>query len=55
VRRYVVAHEVAHLRHLDHGGRFKALEAQLYGPGLSEAKALLRRLGPRLRRVGRRR
>jgi hypothetical protein len=55
VRRYVVAHEVAHLVHLDHGPGFKALEARLYGPGLSEAKAALRRIGPRLRRVGRRR
>ena len=52
-RRYVVAHEVAHLRHLDHGPRFKALEAQLYGPGLADAKATLRRVGPRIRRVGR--
>ena len=55
VRRYVVAHEVAHLVHLDHGPKFKTLEARLYGPGLAEAKAVLRRLGPRLRRVGRRR
>ncbi len=55
VRRYVVAHEVAHLVHLDHGAKFKALEARLYGPGLSEAKAMLRRIGPRLRRIGRRR
>ena len=54
VRRYVVAHEVAHLVHLDHSGKFKALEARLYGPGLAEAKAALRRLGPRLRRLGRR-
>jgi hypothetical protein len=53
VRRYVVAHEVAHLVHLDHSIRFKALEAHLYGPGLAEAKAALRRIGPRLRRVGR--
>jgi predicted metal-dependent hydrolase len=54
VRRYVVAHEVAHLKHLNHGADFKALEAQLFGPGLSEAKAALRRLGPWLRRLGRR-
>lgn len=54
VRRYVVAHEVAHLAHLDHGLRFKALEARLFGPGLAEAKADLRHLGARLRRVGRR-
>jgi predicted metal-dependent hydrolase len=53
VRRFVVAHEVAHLVHLDHGAKFKALEARLYGSGLAEAKAALRRLGPRLRRIGR--
>ena len=55
VRRYVVAHEVAHLAHLDHSAKFKALEARLYGPNISEAKAQLRRLGPRLKRIGRRR
>ena len=55
VRRFVVAHEVAHLVHLDHSARFKALEAKLYGPGLAEAKAQLRRAGPRLKRIGRRR
>ena len=53
VRRYVVAHEVAHLVHLDHSSRFKELEARLYGVGLAAAKADLRRLGPRLRRIGR--
>jgi predicted metal-dependent hydrolase len=53
VRRYVVAHEVAHLVHLDHGRDFKAVEARLFGPGLAEAKAALRRVGPRLRRIGR--
>jgi predicted metal-dependent hydrolase len=55
VRRYVVAHEVAHLVHLDHGAKFRALEATLYGSGVAEAKAALRRFGPRLRRVGRQR
>ena len=54
VRRFVVAHEVAHLVHLNHGAEFKALEARLFGPGLAEAKAALRRVGPRLRRIGRR-
>jgi predicted metal-dependent hydrolase len=54
VRKYVVAHEVAHLVHLDHSAKFKALEARLCGPGVSAAKAQLRRLGPRLKRVGRR-
>jgi hypothetical protein len=53
IRRYVAAHEVAHLVHLNHGPEFKALEARLFGPGLSQAKATLRRIGPRLRRVGR--
>jgi len=53
VRRFVVAHEAAHLVHLHHGPEFKAIEAELFGPGLSRAKAALRRIGPRLRRVGR--
>jgi len=53
VRRYVVAHEVAHLVHLHHGPEFKALEARLFGAGLARAKAELRRVGPRLRVLGR--
>ena len=53
-RRYVVAHEVAHLAHLNHGPQFKALEARLFGPGVAAAKSALRRVGPRLRRIGRR-
>jgi predicted metal-dependent hydrolase len=53
VRRYVVAHEVAHLVHLHHGPEFKRLEARLFGPGVAQAKASLRRIGPRLRRIGR--
>ena len=40
--------------HLNHGPEFKALEARLFGPGVAEAKASLRRVGPRLRRIGRR-
>ncbi|MEO7635328.1 MAG: SprT family zinc-dependent metalloprotease [Sphingomicrobium sp.] len=54
VRRFVVAHEVAHLVELNHGAEFKALEARLFGTGVAEARSLLRRIGPRLRRIGRR-
>lgn len=54
-RRFVVAHEVAHLVHLDHSAKFKRLEAKLFGPGLAEAKSQLRSIGPRLRLFGRRR
>lgn len=53
VRRFVVAHEVAHRVHLDHGKSFHALEARLYGGEVSAARSELRRLGPRLKRVGR--
>lgn len=53
VRRFVAAHEVAHLVHLNHGPEFKALEARLFGTGLAAAKASLRGIGPRLRLIGR--
>lgn len=51
-RRFVVAHEVAHLKQLNHGPGFKALERELFGGDTSAAEALLRRSGPRLRRIG---
>ncbi|HET9810201.1 MAG TPA: YgjP-like metallopeptidase domain-containing protein [Sphingomicrobium sp.] len=51
-RRYVVAHEVAHLRHLDHGAGFKAFERLLFGGETVAAQALLREAAPRLRRIG---
>lgn len=52
VLRYVVAHEVAHLKHLDHGREFKALERSLFDGDTTAASTLLRTIGPRLRRIG---
>jgi len=52
---WVVAHEVAHRHHMNHGPRFKALEAELYDGNVAAARRDLRALGPRLKRVGRRR
>jgi predicted metal-dependent hydrolase len=52
-RRYVVAHEVAHLVHLHHGPEFKALESKLFDGNAAEARRLLRSAGPRLKRIGR--
>lgn len=50
--RWLVAHEVAHRRHMNHGPEFRALEAELYGGNVPTARAELRALGPRLKRVG---
>lgn len=52
VRRYVVAHEVAHRRHMDHGAKFHALEEQLFGGPVEAPRSMLRRIGPGLKRVG---
>ena len=51
-RRFVVAHEVAHLRHLNHGAEFKTLESALFDGDVAAARNLLRRVGPRLKRFG---
>jgi predicted metal-dependent hydrolase len=50
VQDYVVAHEVAHLRHLNHGTAFWALADQL-SPHRAAAEAWLAQEGPRLLRV----
>jgi predicted metal-dependent hydrolase len=49
---YVVAHEVAHLRHLDHGTRFWKLTAQLTDGDVELAKAWLNGHGQDLLRYG---
>jgi predicted metal-dependent hydrolase len=48
---YVVAHEVAHLRHLNHGAKFKALVADL-ADDEDGAEAWLSREGTTLHRYG---
>ena len=51
VQDYVVAHEVAHLRHMNHGPLFWALVGTLT-PHMQAAMLWLRDEGPRLMRVG---
>lgn len=51
--RWLVAHEVAHRRYMDHSPAFHALEAELYGGDVRAARVELRALGPRLKRIGR--
>ena len=51
VQEYVAAHEVAHLRHMNHGARFWALVDALT-PHTEAAVNWLREEGPRLLRVG---
>ena len=51
VRRFVVAHEVAHRVHMNHGAAFHALEQELFGGPVAEARLALRRIGPRLKRI----
>lgn len=49
---YVVAHEVAHLVHANHGPHFWALTAQLTEGDVAACRAWLRRHGERLMRLG---
>jgi predicted metal-dependent hydrolase len=51
VHDYVAAHEVAHLRHMNHGPRFWALVQELT-PHSDTAIPWLKREGPRLLRIG---
>ena len=52
VRRATVAHEVAHLVHLNHGPDFHALVAELLGADPKPARIWLRREGVALHRIG---
>lgn len=52
VRRATVAHEVAHLVHLNHGPDFHALVAGLLGADPKPARAWLKREGAALHRIG---
>lgn len=53
VRRATVAHEVAHLVHLNHGPEFHALVERLYGADPRPARRWLKREGAALHRIGR--
>ncbi|WP_234715665.1 M48 family metallopeptidase [Sphingopyxis macrogoltabida] len=50
VRRATVAHEVAHLRHMDHGPDFHALVDELHDGDVAAARGWLRREGRGLHR-----
>ena len=52
VRRATVAHEVAHLVHLNHGPDFHALVERLLGADPKPARLWLRREGAALHRIG---
>ncbi len=51
IQNYVIAHELAHLRHFDHGKPFWTLVEQIF-PGRKDAEAWLKRHGAALMRVG---
>lgn len=53
VRAAIVAHEVAHLRHMDHGPAFHAFAADLLGADPRPAYGWLKREGAALQRFGR--
>lgn len=53
VRRATVAHEVAHLVHMNHGPDFHALVERVFGEDPRPARLWLRREGAGLHRIGR--
>jgi predicted metal-dependent hydrolase len=53
VRRATVAHEVAHLVHMNHGPHFHALVERIFGADPKPARSWLRSSGPLLHRFGR--
>jgi predicted metal-dependent hydrolase len=48
VMRYVVMHELAHRRHMDHSPAFWATVSELYGFGVERAKRWLNQHGGEL-------
>lgn len=50
VMRYVVMHELAHKKHMDHSPDFWATVRELYGPGVERAKRWLAQYGGQLHR-----
>lgn len=50
IMRYVIMHELAHRRHMDHSAQFWELVRDLYGPGVERAKRWLAQNGAQLHR-----
>jgi predicted metal-dependent hydrolase len=50
IMRYVICHECAHRKHMDHSPAFWAQCAKLYGPGVGRAKLWLSKNGSQLHR-----
>ena len=50
IMRYVVMHELAHVRHMNHSPEFWTFVRELYGPGVERAKRWLKQNGGELHR-----